>query len=56
MDSSCYASQPILRLGRVRIFGFLMEKLSPNPQCMRTPVPKRAIDLEGRKAEQVLLV
>lgn len=56
MDSSCVASQLFIRVGRVGIFGFLMETLSPNPQCMRTPVPNRAIDLEDRKTEQVLLV
>jgi hypothetical protein len=43
----------MFRFGRVRISGFLLEMLSPNPLCMRTPMPLCAVDLEGRKAEQV---
>jgi hypothetical protein len=38
---------------RVSMYGFCMEKRSPNPQCMRTPDPLRVAGLEGRKAEQV---
>jgi len=39
---------------RVRIFGFLMESLTPSPLCMRTPVPTWVDGLYGLKAEQVL--
>ena len=39
---------------RVRIFGFLMESLTPSPLCMRTPVPIWVDGLYGLKAEQVL--
>ena len=39
MDSSYLASVTINKLRRVRIFGFLVEPLSPNPQCMRTLIP-----------------
>jgi len=39
MDSSCQANSFVSDNRRVRIFGFLVEMLSPSPQCMRTPVP-----------------
>jgi hypothetical protein len=39
MDSSYLASITVNKLRRVRIFGFLVETLSPNPQCMRTLIP-----------------
>jgi hypothetical protein len=44
---------PIADVRRVRIFGFLVETLSPSPQCMRTPMPLRVVGLEGLIAEQV---
>ena len=47
MDSSCLASNIQSNLSRVRIFGFLVETLSPNPQCMRTLIPLWVGDLEG---------
>jgi hypothetical protein len=54
MDSSCLASDLVSDIRRVCIFGFLVEKLSPSPQCMRTPVPLWVDGLTGLKAEQVL--
>ena len=39
---------------RVRIFGFLVESLTPSPLCMRTPIPIWVDGLYGLKAEQVL--
>jgi len=44
---------PISDVRRVRIFGFLVETLSPSPQCMRTPMPLWVVGLKGLKAEQV---
>jgi len=35
------------------MFGFLMETLSPNPQCIRTLDPLRVAGLIVLKAEQV---
>ena len=41
VDTSLFASIAFNRskLRRVCMFGFLMEKLSPNPQCIRTLDP-----------------
>jgi len=36
------------------MFGFLMETLSPSPQCIRTLDPLRVAGLEALKAEQVI--
>ena len=38
---------------RVSMYGFCMEKRSPNPQCIRASDPLRVAGLAGRKAEQV---
>ena len=47
VDSSCLASKcsDCLDLRRVRMYGFLMETLSPNPQCIRTSDPLRVAGL-----------
>jgi hypothetical protein len=55
MDSSYLASITVNKLRRVRIFGFLVETLSPNPQCMRTLIPIWAVASSGHITEQVLL-
>ncbi len=41
-------------LRRVCMFGFIMETLSPNPQCIRTSDPLWVAGLKVLKREQVI--
>ena len=43
----------VFRIRRVSMFGFLMETLSPSPQCIRTLDPLRVAGLYVLSSEQV---